>query len=117
MSKQINNKYKIPLHVKNYCKQELYDYKKNKNMIENITKNKSQNEIITRSLLIATQRINQIENVLNSLCQEEKEIVEVIFFKKSSQAHAELYYYISKDAYYNMKNKMLYLTAIEFQLV
>ena len=28
MSKQINNKYKIPLHVKNYCKQELYDYKK-----------------------------------------------------------------------------------------
>ena len=86
-------------------------------MIENITKNKSQNEIITRALLIATQRINQIEKVLNSLCQEEKEIVEVIFFKKSSQAHAELYYYISKDAYYNMKNKMLYLTAIEFQLV
>lgn len=109
-------KYKLPLHIKNYVKQELYDYKKNLKFINQL-QNKQSNEIITRTLLIATQKANQIENVLNNLSDEEKELIEIIFFKKTNQVKAELYYYISKDAYYNTMNKMLYLTAIEFNLI
>lgn len=109
-------KYKLPLHIKNYVRQELYDFKKNKKIIEDLQK-QSQKEIITRTLLIATQKIIQIENVLNKLSKEEKELIEIIFFKKTNQIKAEMYYYISKDAYYNIMNKMLYLTAIEFNLI
>lgn len=109
-------KYKIPLHIKNYVKQELYNYRTNKKLIQEM-QNKAPNEIITRTLLIATQKINSIENVLNSLSNEEKELIEIIFFKKTNQIKAEVYYYISKDAYYNIMNKMLYLTAIEFNLI
>ena len=36
---------------------------------------------------------------------------------KTNQVKAEVHYYISKDAYYNIMNKMLYLTAIEFNLI
>lgn len=109
-------KYKLPLHIKNYVRQELYDFKKNKKMIEELQKRNS-NEIVTRSLLIATQKINSIEIVLKNLSSEEKELIEIIFFKKTNQAKAETYYYISKDAYYNIMNKMLYLTALEFNLI
>ena len=109
-------KYKLPLHIKNYVRQELYDYKKNIKSIQELQK-KEPNEIITRTLLIATQKINQIENVLNRLSKEEQELIEIIFFKKTNQAKAETYYYISKDAYYNIMNKMLYLTALEFDLI
>ncbi len=109
-------KYKLPLHIKNYVRQELYDYKKNIKSIQELQK-KDQNEIITRTLLIATQKINKIENVINKLNCEEKELVEIIFFKKANQTRAETFYYISKDAYYNMMNKMLYLTALEFDLI
>ena len=109
-------RYKLPLHIKNYCKQELYEYRKNKKMIENI-KNQSRTEIITRTLLIATQRVNEIENVLKKLSKEENELVEIIFFNVTNQTKAETFYYISKDAYYNIVNKMLYLTAREFNLI
>lgn len=109
-------KYKLPLHIKNYVRQELYDYKKNIKSIQELQK-KDPNEIITKTLLIATQKINKIENVINKLNCEEKELIEIIFFKKTNQTRAETFYYISKDAYYNMMNKMLYLTALEFDLI
>lgn len=109
-------KYKLPLHIKNYVKTELYDYRKNKKIINNL-QNQRPNEINTRTLLIATQKINLIENVLNKLNQEEKELINIIFFDKTNQVRAEAYYYISKDAYYNIMNKMLYLTAKEFNLI
>lgn len=108
--------YKLPLHIKNYVRQELYDFNKNKKIIQELQK-KQPNEIVTRTLLIATQKIAKIENVINGLKVEEKELIEIIFFKKTNQSKAEIYYYISKDAYYNMMNKMLYLTAIEFNLI
>ena len=109
-------KYKLPLHIKNYVKQELYNYNKNKLMLKELQKQQS-NNIVTRTLLIATQKINQIENVFNNLTTEEKELVVIIFFNKTNQVKAEVHYYISKDAYYNIMNKMLYLTAVEFNLI
>ena len=108
--------YKLPLHIKNYVKQELYDYKQNKIMVKKL-QDEDTNEIITRTLLIATQRIQQIESVIKKLSKEEKELVEIIFFKKTSQIRAETYYYITKDAYYNTMNKILYLTARKFNLI
>lgn len=108
----MRNKYKLPLHIKNYVKKELYDYRKNKNKLDDIDLNTS-----TRTLLIATQRIQQIEKVFNKLSKEDKKMVEKIFFEKCSQIYMETYYYITKDMYYNTMNKILYLMAIEFDLI
>lgn len=108
----MGKKYKLPLHIKNYIKTELYDYKKNKKIINNINNNTS-----TRTYLLAIQRINKIEKILNSLPGEEKEAVKKIFFEKHNQVYAEMNDNITKDMYYNIKNKMIYLTAIEFDLI
>lgn len=108
----MGKKYKLPLHIKNYIKIELYDYKKNKKLINNIN-----NSTSTRTYLLAIQRINKIDKVLNSLSNEDKEAVKKIFFEKHSQVYAETNDYITKDMYYNIKNKMIYLTAIEFDLI
>ena len=48
------------------------------------------------------------------LSQDEQEVVEYIFKDRCSQKRAEIMHYISKDSYYNIKNKIIYLTAIEF---
>lgn len=108
----MKNKYKLPLHIKNYIKTELYDYKKNKKLINNINNNTS-----TRTYLLAIQRINKIDKVYNSLSREEQESVKKIFFEKHNQVYAETHDNITKDMYYNIKNKMIYLTAIEFELI
>ena len=81
-------------------------------MINNINNNTS-----TRSYLLAIQRINKIERVLNNLPKEDKEAVRKIFFEKHNQIYAEMHDNITKDMYYNAKNKMIYLTAIEFELI
>lgn len=109
----MRNRYKLPLHIKNYVKKELYDYRKNKNKLEEI----QSTSISTRTILIATQRLEQIEKVYNELSKEDKKMVEKIFFEKCNQVYMETNYYITKDMYYNTMNKMLYLLATEFDLI
>lgn len=109
----MGKKYKLPLHIKNYIQTELYDYKKNKKIIYELEKNNSH----TRTFLLAIQRINKIDKVLNNLPKEDKEAVKKIFFEKHNQVYAEMHDGITKDMYYNIKNKMIYLTAIEFDLI
>lgn len=109
----MGKKYKLPLHIKKYIQTELYDYKKNKKLIANLEKENIQ----TRTFLLAIQRLNKIDKVINSLSNEDKEAVEKIFFDKHNQVYAEMHYGITKDMYYNIKNKMIYLTAIEFDLI
>ena len=108
----MRNKYKLPLHIKNYVRKELNDYKRNKNKLNELDKNTS-----TRAILIASQKIQQIENVLNRLSKEDTKMVEKIFFERCNQAHMETYYYVTKDMYYNTMNKIIYLVAIEFELI
>lgn len=108
-------KYKLPLHIKNYIQTELYDYKKNKKIIFELEKDNNIRR--TRTILITIQRINKIDKVLNNLPKEDKEAVEKIFFEKHNQVYVEMNYGITKDMYYNIKNKMIYLTAIEFDLI
>lgn len=105
-------KYKLPLHIKNYIQTELYDYNKNKKLIKTIENNTS-----TRTLLLIIQRLDKIEKVYNKLPKEDKEAVNKIFFEKHNQVYAEMNDGITKDMYYNIKNKMIYLTAIEFDLI
>lgn len=109
----MRNKYKLPSHLRNYIKNELYDYRKNKKKIKEIqTTNTS-----TRTLLIITQRLQRIEAVFNSLSKNDKELAEKIFFEKHNQIHMETNYFITKDMYYNTMNKVIYLVAKEFELI
>ena len=129
--------YKLPKHIRNYIIQELYDYKANKkklielqndiinssnysdgqprgNQTSDTTAQKAEKLITSKSLLIVTSKINNIEKALDRLSEEDKKTVEIIFFKKKNQAQAETQYGISYATYYGIREKMIYLTAIEF---
>ena len=71
----------------------------------------------TRKILIAQTRITQIERVLESLNKEDREAAELIFIDKYTQSGAEIAKGLSKAAYYNAMNKVIYLVAIEMDLV
>lgn len=109
------NKYKIPVHIRNYVKKELYDYKKNKLII--IELQKKPNNINSHSILVATQRINQIEEILNRLNEEDEKAVKIIFFDKKSQVKAEMEDNLTKGMYYYVMNKVIYLVAEEMNLI
>lgn len=86
------------------------DYKNNKKLVANYKGD-------TRGLILANMRLTQIENVLNRLNKEDREAAELIFIDKYSQSGAEIAKGISKAAYYNAMNKVIYLTAIEMDLI
>lgn len=106
----MKNKYKIPWHVRQYVKKELMDYKSNKKLI---AKYKGD----TRGLILANMRIAQIDNVLQSLNKEDREAAELIFIDKYTQSGAEIAKGLSKAAYYNAMNKVIYLVAVEMELI
>ena len=106
----MKNKYKVPWHVRQYVKKELMDYKSNKRLV---AKYKGD----TRGLILANMRLTQIENVLNSLNKEDREAAELIFIDHYTQSGAEIAKGLSKAAYYNAMNKVIYLTAIEMDLI
>jgi len=62
-------------------------------------------------------RLKQIENVLNSLNKEDREAAELIFIDKYTQSGAEIARGLSKAAYYNAMNKVIYLVAVEMDLI
>lgn len=106
----MKNLYKTPWHVRQYVKKELMDYKSNKKLM---AKYKGD----TRGLILANTRINLIENVLERLNKEDKEAFKIIFIDHYTQQGAEIAKGISKAAYYNAMNKIIYLTAVEFELI
>lgn len=106
----MKNTYKIPWHVRQYVKQELMDYKKNKRLLTDYKGS-------TRGLILVNKRLAQIENVLQRLNKEDKEAAELIFTKQYSQAGAEVAAGLSKAAYYNAMNKVIYYTAKEMDLI
>jgi hypothetical protein len=66
---------------------------------------------------LAHKRISQIENVLQSLNTEDREAAEIIFIDKYTQGGAEVAKGLSKAAFYNAMNKIIYLTAKEMELL
>ena len=106
----MKNNYKIPWHIRQYVKQELLDYKKNKKLFAKCKGN-------TRGLLLLKIRLEQIETVFNSLNKEDREAAELIFIDKYTQSGAEIAKGLSKSAYYNAMNKVIYLAAVEMELI
>ena len=106
----MKTKYNTPWHVRQYVKKELMDYNHNKKLLE-------QYKGDTRGLILANTRLAQIESVLNRLNREDREAAELIFIQKYSQSKAEVTKGISKAAYYYVMNKVIYLTAVEMDLI
>lgn len=104
------NKYKIPWHVRQYVKKELMDYKSNKKLLARYKGD-------TRGLILANIRLRQIENVLDRLNKDDREAAELIFIDKYTQNGAEIAKGLSKAAYYNAMNKVIYLVAVEMDLI
>ena len=105
----MKNKYKLPWHIRQYVKKELMDYKSNKRLLNNYKGD-------SRSLIIAQTRISQIDRVFERLNKTDREAAELIFLEKYSQGRAEIWG-LSKAAYYNTMNKVIYLTAEEMDLI
>lgn len=103
--------YKIDKHIKKYITAELYNYEENKKKIETL---KKKDKETTRGILIATEKIRNIERALENFSEQEKKDIEKIFFKGHSQIYAEINDGISKDMYYHLKDKMIFLTAKEY---
>lgn len=113
--------YKLKRHLRNYIKQELYDFNRNKQILKDLQRsliNESANPTITsKTLLIISKKINSIERVYNSLNEEEQEMFNIIFSKGCNQQYARTYYNVTKDMYYNAMNKIIYLTAKEYEQI
>ena len=106
----MKSKYKIPWHVRQYVKKELMDYKSNKKLIANYKGD-------SRGLILVNTRLAQIENVLDKLNTEDREAAELIFIQHYTQSGAEIARGLSKAAYYNAMNKVIYLVAVEMDLI
>ena len=100
----------MPWHVRQYVKKELMDYKSNKKLLAAYKGD-------TRGLILANTRIAKIENVLQRLNKEDREAAELIFIQKYTQSGAEIARGLSKAAYYNAMNKVIYLVAVEMDLI
>lgn len=137
----MRKQYKIPYHIREYIKNELYQYWDNCKELEDLkqdiidesplppdgqpkgngTGNPTERKTIkisermsTRRILTTEKKIKGIERAMQRLTPEEKEVVEMIFKKGQSQIYTQMNNHISKDTYYNAINKMIYITAIEF---
>ena len=132
--------YKVPYHIRNFIKKELYNYISNEKLIKeleekiiyesgyndgqprgnktsNPTEQKALKIINSREILLVTKRQLQIKSALDKLSKEEAEMVDSIFFKGHSQVYCETHEFITKDVYYHIMNKMIYLTAVEYDLI
>ena len=129
--------YRVPFNTKKRVREELYGYWDNlkkleelkKEIIEesppppdgmpkgnsvgNPTESKALRMMTSRAIMVVSERLHYIQNAIDRLNEEEKEILEIIFKKRLSQKAAETYECISKAQYYNLYNKIIYLAAIE----
>lgn len=102
--------YKVPWHIRQYVKQELMDYKKNRTLVKSFKGN-------TRTLILIEKRLSQIETVLTQLNEEDRQAAKAIFIDHYTQAGAEVTLHITKAMYYNAMNKVIYLVAKEMNLI
>lgn len=132
------NKYKVPTWIKHTIKNELYQFWKNQELIEelkqdiiesspepadgqpkgNATSNTVEQKAIkmlsSRRIIETERRIEYIKEAMKRLDLQEQEIVQLIFKERYNATLAETQKYITKDTYYNVYNKIIYFTALEF---
>lgn len=70
--------------------------------------------VSTRSILYCRERIQYIENIRNQLNDFEKNMFNKIFKDKCNWKYCEANYNISKNTYYAIFNKCIYLLAKEW---
>lgn len=107
----------MPWHIRQYVKRELMDYKDNKKLVDKYKSKGATYKGDTRALILVLARLKHIENVLESLNKEDREAAEIIFIDQYTQSGAEIAKGLSKAAYYNAMNKIIYLTAREMDLI
>ena len=137
----MRKQYKIPYKTREYIKNELYQYWDNykefkeleKDILEesapppdgqprgNSTGNPTERKAIkiiketsTRRMITIEKKLRSIERVFERLIPEEMEVVELIFKEGKNQIYTEMNNGISKDTYYNIMNKTIYMTAKEY---
>lgn len=117
----MNKNYKLKYHLRNYIKQELYDFNKNKQILKDIQKDINSMEtgqtVSSKTVLILQKKIMGIEKVYARLNEDEKALFNIIFEKGCNQLYAKTYYNITKDMYYNAMNKIIYLVAQEYEQI
>lgn len=128
--------YKVPSWVKTNVTNELYHYWDNVKMLEELkeeiidaspappdgqprgnqrgkpTESKVM-KLNSRAILVTANKIMQIENVIKMLNESEKEVFEIIFKERLSYVQAYMRNGVSKDSYYNIRSKSIWLTAFE----
>lgn len=67
----------------------------------------------SRAILVTANKIMQIENVIKMLNEDEREVFEIIFKDRMSNVQANLRKGIGKHTYYDFRNNIIKLTAIE----
>ena len=106
----MKNGYKVPWHVRQYVKAELMEYNDNKKLIRACKSN-------SRAIILTQIRLDKIGAVFDRLNEEDREVAEIIFFAKYTQAGAETAKSVTKAMYYNTMNKVIYLVAKELDLI
>lgn len=137
MSKNI---YRVPYSIKKQIENELYQYWDNQKELEELEKDiieessssdgqprgngtsdktskKALKIMSTRRIIAITRRLTYIDNAVNRLNKEEKEVFEIIFKEKYNSLLAETYKHIPKNTYYTVHRKIIYFTALEFGLI
>lgn len=132
----MRTKYKIPTWVKRNVTNELYHYWDNIKLLEELKKeildtspappdglprgnlrgSPTENKVMklnSRAILVIANKIMQIENVQKMLNDYEKKVFEVIFKDKKNSTEAYIKNNITKDMYYTVRLKILWITAIE----
>ena len=128
--------YKVPAWVKKNVTNELYHYWDNVKMLEelkeeiidaspappdglprgNLRGSPTESKVMklnSRAILVTSNKIMQIENVIKMLNDNEKEVFEVIFKERLSQVQAQVREGIGKEMYYKVRNKVVNLVAYE----
>lgn len=132
--------YKVPAWVKKNVMNELYHYWDNVKLLEelkediieaspappdglprgNTVGSPTESKVMrlnSRAILVTANKIMQIENMQKMLNNYEKEVFEVIFKEKRNNVQAYMQKGITKDMYYNLRNKIVWLTAMEMGYV
>lgn len=132
----MRNDYKVPAWVKKNVMNELYHYWDNVKMLEELkeeiieanpappdglprgTLRESPTEskvmkLNSRAILVTANKIMQIENVIKMLNEDEKNMFNIIFKDRMNQVQAHLRKGIGKHVYYDFRNNIIKLIAIE----
>lgn len=69
-------------------------------------------------IIVLTKKVEAISRAYKKLKDWEAELAESIFTYGHTQVYCQMHKpYYMKDTYYNVKNKLIYYTAIEFELM